>query len=102
MRTGQYHVVGAVRDLEKMDVVAEIEDFDRSCFTAMEVELNSFASVRKFVKDLDAFRLNKPVDRLICNAGIYQPSRRPFAETGRSSADFRSVGELQSRAWNAS
>ncbi|KAH8093991.1 hypothetical protein JL720_3971 [Aureococcus anophagefferens] len=74
VRTGQYHVVGAVRDLEKMDVVAEIEDFDRSCFTAMEVELNSFASVRKFVADLDGFRLNKPVDRLICNAGIYQPS----------------------------
>ncbi|KAH8049715.1 hypothetical protein JL721_11597 [Aureococcus anophagefferens] len=43
-----------------MDVVAEIEDFDRSCFTAMEVELNSFASVRKFVADLDGFRLNKP------------------------------------------
>ncbi|KAH8051264.1 hypothetical protein JL721_11163 [Aureococcus anophagefferens] len=60
VRTGQYHVVGAVRDLEKMDVVAEIEDFDRSCFTAMEVELNSFASVRKFVADLDGFRLNKP------------------------------------------
>ena len=74
VRTGQYHVVGAVRDLEKMEVVAEIEDFDPKCFTAMHVELNSFESVRQFVKELDAWRLTKPVDRLICNAGVYQPS----------------------------
>ena len=47
-------------------------------------------SVRNFVKELNEWKGLKPIDRLICNAGIYQPSRRRFAETGRSSADFRS------------
>ena len=41
VRTGKYHVVGAVRDVDKMAVVAEIEDFDTDRFTAMECELNS-------------------------------------------------------------
>ena len=70
----RYHVVGAVRDLDKMDLVAEIEGFDKELFTPMHVELNSFESVRKFCEELDAFKLTKPLDRLICNAGVYQPS----------------------------
>mmetsp|Transcript_2987 Transcript_2987/g.8734 ORF Transcript_2987/g.8734 Transcript_2987/m.8734 type:complete len:551 (-) Transcript_2987:70-1722(-) len=79
LRTGRYHVVGAVRDLDKMDVVAEIEDFDPDSFTAMECELNSFVSVRAFCEALDKWRVGKPVDRLICNAGVYQPSL-PYAK----------------------
>ena len=67
-------MVGAVRDLDKMDLVAEIEGFDKELFTPMHLELNSFASVRKFCEELDAFKLTKPLDRLICNAGVYQPS----------------------------
>eukprot|EP00316_Scyphosphaera_apsteinii_P023450 CAMPEP_0119310648 /NCGR_PEP_ID=MMETSP1333-20130426/19690_1 /TAXON_ID=418940 /ORGANISM="Scyphosphaera apsteinii, Strain RCC1455" /LENGTH=568 /DNA_ID=CAMNT_0007314867 /DNA_START=85 /DNA_END=1794 /DNA_ORIENTATION=+ len=74
LRTGKYHVVGAVRDTDKMEVVAEIEDFDMESFTPMHLELNSFDSVRKFCKELEQFKLSKPIDRLICNAGIYQPS----------------------------
>ena len=79
VRTGKYHVVGAVRDVDKMAVVAEIEDFDTDRFTAMECELNSFESVRDFCKNLDEWRCNKPIDRLICNAGVYQPSL-PYAK----------------------
>mmetsp|Transcript_19361 Transcript_19361/g.59619 ORF Transcript_19361/g.59619 Transcript_19361/m.59619 type:complete len:567 (+) Transcript_19361:187-1887(+) len=79
LRTGKYHVVGAVRDLDKMEVVADIEDFDPELFTPMECELNSFESVRTFHANLDEWRLGKPVDRLICNAGVYQPSL-PYAK----------------------
>jgi len=79
VRTGKYHVVGAVRDIDKMAVVAEIEEFDPECFTAMECELNSFESVKAFCSDLDEWRCNKPIDRLICNAGVYQPSL-PYAK----------------------
>ena len=32
---GDYHVVGAVRDLEKMKIVAELEGFDMDRFTPM-------------------------------------------------------------------
>jgi len=74
LRSGEYHVVGAVRDLDKMEAVAEIDGFDMDHFTPMECELNSFASVRKFCQDLNEFRMEKPLDRLICNAGVYQPT----------------------------
>ncbi len=75
LNTGKYHVVGAVRDLDKMDAVVELEDFpNRHLFTPMHVELNSFESVRSFCASLEEFKLGKPLDRLICNAGIYQPS----------------------------
>jgi len=79
LRTGQYHVVGAVRDLDKMELVAEMEEFDPESFTPMQVELNDFSSVRTFVEELDVFKSGKPLDRLICNAGIYQPSL-PYAK----------------------
>ena len=45
----------------------------------MEVELNSFDSVRQFCTDLEEFKMGKPVDRLICNAAVYQPSL-PYAK----------------------
>ena len=74
LRTGRYHVVGAVRDLDKMEAVAEIEGFPEEDFTAMEVELNSFDSVRKFCDELNTMKMGRPIDRLICNAAVYQPS----------------------------
>jgi len=79
LRTGRYHVVGAVRDTDKMEAVAEIDQWPMDCFTTMECELNSFDSVREFCKHLDQWRGIKPVDRLICNAGVYQPSL-PYAK----------------------
>jgi protochlorophyllide reductase len=79
LRTGKYHVVGAVRDLDKMEAVAEIEGFNENDFTAMEVELNSFDSVRGFCEDLKKMKMGKPIDRLICNAAVYQPSL-PYAK----------------------
>ncbi|KAJ1488269.1 hypothetical protein T484DRAFT_1783813, partial [Baffinella frigidus] len=69
LRTGQYHVVGAVRDLDKMEVVAEEDEFDLENFTPMQVELNNFTSVNDFVERLMEFKAAKHVDRLILNAG---------------------------------
>jgi len=76
LRSGEYHVIGAVRDLDKMEVVAEIDEFDLENFTPMQVELNSFESVRQFCNNVHTLRGSKPLDRLICNAGVYQPSLR--------------------------
>lgn len=67
-------MVGAVRDLDKMEAVAELDGFDLDNFTPMQCELNSFQSVKDFCDRLDTFRMTKPIDRLICNAGVYQPS----------------------------
>lgn len=76
LRSNKFHVIGAVRDLDKMEVVAEVDGFDMEHFTPMYCELNSFESVRAFCKNVDKFRGSKPLDRLICNAGVYQPSLR--------------------------
>ena len=79
LRTGKYHVIGAVRDMDKMEIVAEMHDFPSELFTPMHLELNSFDSVRRFCDELNEFKAAKPIDRLICNAGIYQPSL-PYAK----------------------
>jgi protochlorophyllide reductase len=74
LQTGEYHVIGAVRDLDKMETVAEVDGFDMNSFTPMYCEMNSFESVREFCRNVESFRMNKPIDRLVCNAGVYQPS----------------------------
>ena len=58
-------VVGAVRDLDKMELVAEMDEFPEELFTPMHVELNSFESVRSFCNELSEWKSGKPVDRLI-------------------------------------
>lgn len=79
LRTGDYHVVGAVRDLYKMEAVAELDGFPMDRFTAMECELNSFESVKNFCEELKTWKGSKHIDRLVCNAGVYQPSL-PYAK----------------------
>ncbi|CAM9243900.1 unnamed protein product, partial [Heterosigma akashiwo] len=79
LQTGQYHVIGAVRDIDKMDAVAEVDEFPLDRFTTMECDLNSFDSVRKFCKQVEEFAAGKPIDRVLCNAGIYQPTL-PYAK----------------------
>jgi protochlorophyllide reductase len=74
LRSKKYHVIGAVRDLDKMSVVAEAEGFDMNNFTPMHLELASFDSVKNFAKELDKIRGDRPVDRLACNAAVYQPT----------------------------
>jgi protochlorophyllide reductase len=74
LRTGEYHVIGGVRDLDKMEAVAEVDGFPSADFTPMLCELNSFDSVKEFCDNVQDFCMDKPIDRLICNAGVYQPS----------------------------
>jgi protochlorophyllide reductase len=74
LRTKQYHVIGAVRDLVKMNVVAEVEGFNMEDFTPMHIDLGSFKSVHNFVEELDEFRGDHPIDRLACNSAVYQPT----------------------------
>ena len=69
LATDKYHVIGAVRDVDKMEAVAEIDGFNTDNFHIMECELNSFGSVDSFCEELKEYQLAKPIDRLICNAG---------------------------------
>ena len=48
-------------------------DFPDDDFTPLKVKLDSLESVRSFCKELDQLKLNRPIDRLICNAAVYNP-----------------------------
>mmetsp|Transcript_13619 Transcript_13619/g.15578 ORF Transcript_13619/g.15578 Transcript_13619/m.15578 type:complete len:731 (+) Transcript_13619:112-2304(+) len=74
LSTKKYHVIGAVCDLEKMNVVAEVEGFDMDNFTPLHLDLASFDSVSNFVEELETLRGDRPIDRLACNAAVYQPT----------------------------
>ena len=74
LNTGRWHVIGACRDLDKMSKVAEEDEFNMKDFTPMELDLASFDSVKKFAKNLEEFKCERPLDRLVCNAAVYQPS----------------------------
>jgi protochlorophyllide reductase len=56
-----------------MKTVATEEGFDPKAHTVLELDLASVASVRKFVAQLGAIK-GKPLDRLVCNAAVYQPA----------------------------
>ena len=51
-----------------------MEEFNLKDFTAIECDLGSYDSVHSFCSSLDTFRMDRPVDRLCCNAAVYQPS----------------------------
>ena len=74
LESGEFHVIGAVRDLDKMTIVAEEEGFDMKNFTPLQCDLASFESVRAFSKNVIEYLEGKPIDRLVCNAAVYQPS----------------------------
>eukprot|EP00595_Chromulina_sp_UTEXLB2642_P002335 CAMPEP_0196765140 /NCGR_PEP_ID=MMETSP1095-20130614/7665_1 /TAXON_ID=96789 ORGANISM="Chromulina nebulosa, Strain UTEXLB2642" /NCGR_SAMPLE_ID=MMETSP1095 /ASSEMBLY_ACC=CAM_ASM_000446 /LENGTH=319 /DNA_ID=CAMNT_0042122631 /DNA_START=395 /DNA_END=1354 /DNA_ORIENTATION=- len=40
----------------------------------MKLDLGSFQSVKDFVFNLKSFKSNRPLDRLVCNAAVYQPA----------------------------
>ena len=70
----EFHVICAVRDITKMEVIAEIDAIPLDKISIMHVDLNSFDSVKKFTENFNDFRMNRPLDRLVCNAAVYQPS----------------------------
>ena len=71
--SGDYFVVCAVRDTEKMAGVASDMGFDESCYNIMELDLGSYASTKNFAKKLQASK-SKGLDALVCNAAVYQPA----------------------------
>lgn len=74
LKSKRYHVICAVRDVEKMQLIAEEDELNAKDFTIMDCDLQSFASVRKFASNLKDFKAGRPIDRLVLNAAVYQPS----------------------------
>ena len=96
LKTDDYFVVCGVRDTDKMEEVAAKENFDKSKFAIVELDLGksriflplfilhslividdvsaSFDSTRQFVTKLNKLKKSRPLDRLVCNAAVYQPA----------------------------
>ncbi len=68
-----YFVICAVRDIDKMEEIAAKEGFDKKKYAILELDLASFDSVKKFANKLKQIK-PKPLDRLVCNAAVYQPA----------------------------
>lgn len=71
---GDYNIVCAVRDTNKMEEVIKKEGYDASRLKVLELDLGSFDSTRKFVTKLKDYRKGKALDALVCNAAVYQPA----------------------------
>ncbi|CAM9090836.1 unnamed protein product [Chrysoparadoxa australica] len=72
-RKDQFVVCG-VRDPVKMRQVAKELNFPSDSYVILPLDLASFESVKKFVRDIKAFQFGRPIDSLICNAAVYQPA----------------------------
>lgn len=73
LKKGNYYVICAVRDVEKMKNIADAEGFDQSSYKILELDLASFQSTKNFYKKLQSIK-NRPLDSLVCNAAVYQPA----------------------------
>ena len=71
---GDYFVVCAVRDPKKMDAKAKEVGISKNDYCAMKLELGSFQSVKDFVFNLKAFKSERPLTHLVCNAAVYRPA----------------------------
>ncbi|XAR56561.1 Protochlorophyllide reductase [Bertholletia excelsa] len=72
--TGKWHVIMACRDFLKAERAAKSAGIARENFTVMHLDLASLDSVRQFV---DSFRRSGwPLDVLVCNAAVYQPTAK--------------------------
>eukprot|EP01132_Coremiostelium_polycephalum_P008236 gene8236-10122_t len=78
MANHMMNVILACRSMNKCEAVAkEIKETSKNDkIYCMKLDLSSFASIRSFVDEFK--QLNKPLDILINNAGIYAP---PYSKT---------------------
>ncbi|RID40893.1 hypothetical protein BRARA_J00901 [Brassica rapa] len=70
--TGKWHVIMACRDFLKAERAAKSAGMPKDSYTVMHLDLASLDSVRQFVDNFR--RAEMPLDVLVCNAAIYQPT----------------------------
>lgn len=72
--SGKWHVIMACRDFLKAERAAKSVGISKENYTVMHLDLSSLDSVRQFV---DNFRRSeRPLDVLVCNAAVYQPTAK--------------------------
>ncbi|KAF5728027.1 protochlorophyllide reductase chloroplastic [Tripterygium wilfordii] len=77
--SGKWDVIMACRDFLKAERAAKAAGMPKENYTIMHLDLASLDSVRQFV---DSFRRSgRPLDALVCNAAVYQPTANEPAFT---------------------
>jgi len=71
---GDWHLICAVRDVDKMQLIAEEDGLNMDDLTILKCDLQSYKSVRQFANEVIAVKGDKPIDRVVCNAAVYQPT----------------------------
>ncbi|KAL5663603.1 hypothetical protein ACJX0J_023711, partial [Zea mays] len=72
--TGKWHVIMACRDFLKASRAAKAAGMDKDSFTVVHLDLASLDSVRQFVRNVR--QLEMPIDVVVCNAAVYQPTAK--------------------------
>lgn len=72
--SGKWHVIMACRDFLKAEKAAKSVGMAKENYTIMHLDLASLESVRQFVDNFK--RSGQPLDVLVCNAAVYQPTAR--------------------------
>ncbi|KAG6385462.1 hypothetical protein SASPL_154297 [Salvia splendens] len=71
---GKWHVIMACRDFLKAEKAAKSVGMAKENYTIMHLDLASLDSVRQFVNNFK--QTGQPLDVLVCNAAVYQPTTR--------------------------
>ncbi|KAJ6822710.1 protochlorophyllide reductase B [Iris pallida] len=72
--SGRWNVIMACRDFLKAEKAAKSAGMPRENYSIMHLDLASLDSVRQFVANFR--RSGMPLDVLVCNAAIYQPTAK--------------------------
>lgn len=72
--TGNFNVICGVRDVNKMNKIAEEDNYNMDNYKVVELDLSSFESTKNFAKKIKSITGSRPLDKLCCNAAVYQPA----------------------------
>ena len=72
--SGEWHVIMACRNFLKAEKAAKSAGIPRENYTVMHLDLASLDSVRQFAENFR--RTGKPLDVVVCNAAVYQPTAK--------------------------
>lgn len=72
--TGKWHVIMACRNFLKAEKAARSVGMSKEDYTVMHLDLASLESVKQFVENFR--RTEQPLDVLVCNAAVYQPTAK--------------------------
>lgn len=72
--TGKWHVIMACRNFLKAEKAARSVGMSKEDYTVLHLDLASLESVKQFVDNFR--RTEQPLDVLVCNAAVYQPTAK--------------------------